>query len=480
MTGRRVRPLLYQFPSHPTTASPSLLFSPSLTKSPLYSIVSPMVRRFWNWIWPASQVKGRMLSLDVLRGVAILMVLAAHVSPFWLPARDSALGYPLHWLRENGPRGVDMFFVLSGFLVGGLLIREARQYGRVDWKRFLLRRGFKIWPAYYVYLLVLPFFIFVQHGGQLMPWLWDARANVFHLQNYWRAGDEFLPGRGTYITPRPHTWSLAVEEHFYLGLTLLIVLLANVWGQRRGRLGLILPIGVGIMALSFFFRLQFWNAHPGVSGNYFRYPTHFRMDGLFFGVMMAYVYQFRREWFFAVFRYWPATLAAGIALQLLFPQPHPRLETPYTWTYGPTITYLSFALMLGSLIAGGETSPFLQRLLHRWVFRAVAFVGFFSYSIYLWHWDLGLGAIKVITRYGSWFRDQVGNDISLLLFTVPAVALYAAFAIGMGILLGRLIETPALALRDRVLPRRTAAMEVAPEQSDATVVREPQPPPLSR
>ncbi|HEY3398880.1 MAG TPA: acyltransferase [Armatimonadota bacterium] len=429
-----------------------------------------MLRRFWNWIWPASQIKGRILALDVLRGLAILMVLAAHVSPYWLPARESALGFPLHWLRDNGPRGVDLFFVLSGFLVGGLLVREARQYGRVDWKRFLLRRGFKIWPAYCIYLLVLPALIYVQHGS-VFPFLWGAKANLFHLQNYWREGTEFLAGRGTYITPRPHTWSLAVEEHFYLGLTLLMVLLTRGRQGRPGNLRLILPLGVAIMAISFLSRLQLWNAHPGISGNYFRYPTHFRMDGLFFGVMMAYVYHAHRAWFFTIFRYWPATLAAAGVLLLVFPQPQPLSETAFTWTYGPTVTYLGFALLLGSFIVGGETSPFLQRLLHRWVFRAMAFLGFFSYSIYLWHWDLGLGAIKVITRYGGWAGSLAGSEVRLLLFAIPAVTLYVVFATGMGILLGRLIETPALILRDRILPRRAASMEVASDQSDATVLR---------
>ena len=415
-----------------------------------------MRQKLWNWVWPASQGRGRMLSLDVLRGVAILMVLCAHVSPVWFPPPGTWTYSALNWVRDQGPRGVDLFFVLSGFLVGGLLVREAKQYGQVDWKRFLIRRGFKIWPAYYVYLLFLPVAILVQHG-HLFPYIDDLRANFVHLQNYWRASAEVLPGRGNFITPRPHTWSLAVEEHFYLGLTLLIVLLTRPWAVRRGALRLIPPLGLALGLFCLAARTQFWNLHPGASGNYWRYPTHFRMDALFFGVVLAYFYHFHKQRFLAAFRWWPATLAAGVALQFLFPAPPPGLETPYTWTYGPTITYLGFALVLGSLVTSGETSPFMLRLLRRGVFRAVAFIGFFSYSIYLWHWDLGLGATKLITRLaGDLGAQGAGHS---LLFTVPAVALYASFAIGMGIVLGRLIETPALALRDKLLPRRTAAME---------------------
>jgi len=139
---------------------------------------------------------GRLMQLDVLRGAAILLVLCRHgiVSSEragWLKSLSFHLWH-LGWT------GVDLFFVLSGFLVGGLLFKEIRVSGRLNAKRFLVRRGFKIWPAYFVFLA----FVFVRESrikthtvkGALRALL----PNLVHLQNYLG-------------TPRPITWSLAVE-----------------------------------------------------------------------------------------------------------------------------------------------------------------------------------------------------------------------------------------------------------------------------
>lgn len=97
---------------------------------------------------------GRLIQLDVLRGIAIALVLFEHRPntpkgpPGWIDGLIAPISAAL-WT------GVDLFFVLSGYLVGGLLISEMAKSGRIDLKRFWIRRGFKIWPSYYLYLAVL-------------------------------------------------------------------------------------------------------------------------------------------------------------------------------------------------------------------------------------------------------------------------------------------------------------------------------------
>src|SRR5689334_22577354 len=138
----------------------------------------------------------RLVVLDGLRGIAILLVLGRHAGPGLRP------------LWEFGWMGVDLFFVLSGFLVSGLLFHEYRRYGRIRPLWFLGRRGFKIYPAFYFLLLVTWFWI--GRGFPLRFFLYEA----LFVQNYFG-----------YIWDQ--TWSLAVEEHFYLGLTLMMWALAR-------------------------------------------------------------------------------------------------------------------------------------------------------------------------------------------------------------------------------------------------------------
>jgi peptidoglycan/LPS O-acetylase OafA/YrhL len=141
--------------------------------------------------------------LDVLRCIAVLLVLICHTVE---PTRFEAA------LRV----GVDLFFVLSGFLISGLLFAEYKKRGSIDFKRFFIRRGLKIYPAFY-FLLIITFAYQVRFHqvGPLSRYL----SEIFYVQNY---GD-LIWG---------HTWSLAVEEHFYILLPLFFLLLIRYSSHR--------------------------------------------------------------------------------------------------------------------------------------------------------------------------------------------------------------------------------------------------------
>src|ERR1700733_8613286 len=92
----------------------------------------------------------REIELDFIRGIAILMVIDFHGARTFLLAPFAWMGF-----ANFGWAGVDVFFVLSGFLVGGLLVKEWKLFGRINSKQFLIRRGFKIWPQYYFFLILM-------------------------------------------------------------------------------------------------------------------------------------------------------------------------------------------------------------------------------------------------------------------------------------------------------------------------------------
>lgn len=151
----------------------------------------------------------RNRQLDVLRGTAILLVLGRHLPEGTTPIRGFIVGILSLWYRI-GWSGVDLFFVLSGFLVSGLLFREYRAEGHVRPGRFYLRRGLRIWPAFYLMIAV----------SLLLLWrttrLSQVLIEVFFVQSYFSKGCLWM-----------HTWTLAVEEHFYLALGALTYFLAK-------------------------------------------------------------------------------------------------------------------------------------------------------------------------------------------------------------------------------------------------------------
>jgi len=121
------------------------------------------------------------------------------------------------FLKDVGWAGVDLFFVLSGFLISGLLFLEYKKRGSIDFKRFFIRRGLKLYLAFYV-LLATTFA--VQHALHRLSGFDNYRHEIIYLQNY-------LPGIWD------HMWTLAVEEHFYILLPVFLLVLIRFSSNRK-------------------------------------------------------------------------------------------------------------------------------------------------------------------------------------------------------------------------------------------------------
>ena len=376
---------------------------------------------------PASK-SPRLLQLDFLRGIAILLVLCFHGV---ISARTAGFLAPVATrLNRMGWIGVDLFFVLSGFLIGGLLFQEYLTHGQLDVKRFLVRRAFKIWPSYYLYLLFV--FVWIQCGG------WDERpeasrslvANLLHIQNYT-------------TPPRGHTWSLAVEEHFYLVLPFLLTLLIGRGSRTGNRLSFFPWIVAAVAALCLFLRYETSFLTPWRQVTHY-FPTQLRMDSLFFGVLLAYFYHLQPNRIEKLRPYLPALFVAGLVL--ILPAAIFDIQTKFMSVPGFSILYVGFGCILLAVIMTPIDIGVAGRALGSPLARGIAFIGFYSYPIYLWHIDCATLPLRYLAKHG--FLASLPGFARYLIF----MAIYVLITTAVGFLIGRLIEKPALRLRDRLFP----------------------------
>jgi peptidoglycan/LPS O-acetylase OafA/YrhL len=382
---------------------------------------------------------GRMIQLDVLRGVAILLVLARHAVVPWSmagPFRPITLT-----LWRFGWTGVDLFFVLSGFLIGGLLFNEIKKTNHLDVKRFLIRRGFKIWPAYFVYIAFV--FCVIAHQAGWRQSFHAVLPNLLHVQNYLG-------------TPRGQTWSLAIEEHFYLALPLFLLLLLAL-GRRRG------SILVGVPATAAFLivvctSLRFiFNGHHAFHMFPDQTATHLRIDSLFFGVLLAYGYHLRPDLMRRLARHRLALLIVG--LLLISPMAlHDLSERPYIWTIGFTMLYVGYGLILIAFVYTNPGEGLAGKLILSGPSRTVAWIGLFSYSIYLWQFDLAVNPVE------AWVLPHLPHHPATLFWALGS-AIYLLVAVVTGVILSKLVEMPVLALRERLFPRRQRAVPMPPARA---------------
>jgi peptidoglycan/LPS O-acetylase OafA/YrhL len=362
----------------------------------------------------------RVFELDILRGFAILLVLGFH-NPS-LPGESGVLRPVEGVFHAIGWSGVDLFFVLSGFLIGGLLFAEIERSGRLNAKRFLTRRMLRIWPAYYCLLLVAFARLVIQTHG-------DWTASVGAMWPGFTNIENFIQ------VPRPQLWSLAIEEHFYVLLPLLLIVLLRLRSSNRG-IRLIPHICIGLVFGCLALRgLLVLTTHVDV-----RRQTYLCIDALFFGVTLAYIRSHRPELVARVSRNrWLMPLALMMFVPAL-------VGGTIRDTIGYSSLYIGYALILIRFVYRGERSAVLNRFVVSRSAGLIAWIGTYSYAIYLWHYDTGW--------WGYVYGENVGTALGLpgAVVWLCHTALWFTVSIFSAVLLTRLIEAPVMRLRERFFP----------------------------
>lgn len=357
----------------------------------------------------------RLVSIDFLRGLAVSLVLFRHFGI-------------IDWLSDIGWSGVDLFFVLSGFLVSGILFSEYTKSGTIKPMRFLIRRGLKIYPLFYLFILLttvksLAVYLLSLEGNKNFS-LSGLLSELFFVQNYFD---------GLWA----HTWSLAVEEHFYLLLILIITTLLSIEQLKNFGLffGLWLIVAVGSLLL----RVNNHLTQPFTIDTHMFY-THLRIDSLFFGVLLSYLYHFKKGAFnsFLEKYRWVIGAIGVICLSIMFFFP---LQSFVMNTVGLTATYIGYGALLLLCLKNENYFLSTNNFITKTLTKSMAFIGYYSYSIYLFH-------LAVLVYLIEPFFKHSNNEIAFLL--------YALGSIVVGVAASRLIEKPVLRFRNNRFPQLSA------------------------
>jgi len=368
---------------------------------------------------PRFEGRQRQPGLDLLRALAIIVVVIYHagIMGFPLPSRVHRWG----WI------GVDLFFVLSGYLIGGQLLAEVARSEHLNLARFYARRVLRIMPAYFVILTIYFLLPSWREYPDMAQPLWKFLLSVQNIA---------LHG-GTAFS---HSWSLAVEDQFYLALP--FILLVLFW-RPRGAILVSCFIVLSGLFLRAFLAAQNASVDGGVSFRGFQawiyYPTWTRLDPLVLGVVIA-------------------------AIEKSRPRLWQRLTNSAIWLWVPALALIAYALWLGEsdyinfnacvwqfpLIATGMAVLLIcalsPRLPLRWfAIPGAAFVASIAYSAYL---------VQKVVIHGvaEFCRVHDIDPKSAVALIGVEFCVYAAATI-----LFFTVERPFLKLRHRIAPRSRAS-----------------------
>ncbi len=346
-------------------------------------------------------------SLDGLRGVAILSVLAFHG---FLPMHwKSPTGAVLVHLPLAGWSGVDLFFVLSGFLITGILI-DSRSSSRF-FKNFYARRMLRIFPIYYLFLAVMLIILprlkpfntpDLQALLHYQGWMWTYLTNIGFIvhQKAWASPDWL---------DMNHLWSLAVEEQFYIFWPLVVFFIS-----RRS-----LKTACGLLiVLSLAARCTLWLLHQRNGAIYF--PTFCRLDGVAMGALAAILIRERSAAEVSRLAKRCALIAGAMVVAVIV------WRRGWVFTDSPTVVFgvsaVSFFSMAMLLLAIEPTGT-LARLL---TWRPLREIGKYSYALYLFHAPLRAPLASLVSPdllASSCHSEVVGYTLFVILFgTISFVA----------------------------------------------------------
>jgi peptidoglycan/LPS O-acetylase OafA/YrhL len=335
-------------------------------------------------------------ALDGFRGVAILLVLLHHLR----------LPYP-----TGGFVGVDIFFVLSGFLITSLLCEEQSQFGSIKFGYFYQRRALRLLPALILLIAAVMTLALLSGSPSRIRELGKCSlAALLYAMNWLTALDRIA------WSPLSHTWSLSSEEQFYLAWPLLLWGLLALKGRPRTVIGLVIGL---ILALTVY-RAWVWQLHHSAQRVYYCLDTH--ADGLITGCLLALL--FSQGVLSAHLRIgpwgWPALLLIAEVAAV------GTTDSSAIWYGGLSAVNISAAVIITSVLCAPESA--LAKFLGS---TPLVWMGRLSYGIYLWHYPIFLQAEKTLGSKGR--VVSIGASLAAT-FTVSSASYY-------------LVERPLLRLK---------------------------------
>jgi peptidoglycan/LPS O-acetylase OafA/YrhL len=387
-------------------------------------------------------------TLDGVRGLAILLVMLWHMTVI---EQKSDAGQLVFALASFGWAGVDLFFVLSGLLITGILLDSREKQGY--FRNFYIRRALRIWPLYYA-ILIFSFYILPHLPSLPIEKLGNFNRIAGSQGWYWLLLQNYsIAAAGIYRhAVMDVTWSLAIEEQFYLVWPLLVFFVAS----RRLLTWILVALIAAGAALRAYGALAGWNT----IAIYVLTPTH--LDGLCVGGLIAIAMraQLDRRWLAWAAR--GALLAGGaVVLTLAVVRGPFSADDRYVEIFG----FLALAVLFGgfttSAVLTSGSGSLLDRLLSNVVLRQF---GLYSYAMYLIHLPLR-AFIRDRVLKPQMFNDFPGGPlVAQLVFYVVAIALTFAVAAASY----HMFEKHVLKLKDVLAPSRPrpatpAAAEPAPE-----------------
>lgn len=364
----------------------------------------------------------RLPGLDLLRAIAIVWVMLFHSLVV------GGLDPGFAWLSRYGWAGVDIFFVLSGFLIGTQVLRPLQRGEPLSFGGFYARRAWRILPAFAVVLALYVWLPMLREAPGLQPW-WQFATFTLNLLIDYNQNQAFS-----------HAWSLCVEEHFYLVFPLLAW-----WLTRRPSTLKFVGVCAAVLVLGIVLRATVWLHDAAIDPprNWFLediyYPTWMRLDGLLMGIMLAVLRVCRPQ----AWARWQTrsnvVLLGGIAVSCLalwlFRDRGGLLANAIGW---PLLSF-GFGLLV---FAGADHNS----LIGRWRVPGAGWLAAISYSLYLSH--------KIAFHVVATTLDAQLHGHGMFAF-----ATYAVAALLLGAALHYLVERPFLRLRERREARKISGAE---------------------
>jgi peptidoglycan/LPS O-acetylase OafA/YrhL len=319
-------------------------------------------------------------AFDGIRGVFVLVVLAVHATYLVVPKYQGLY-------VSGGFIAVDVFFVLSGFLITSLLLQEWDRHDRIDMRAFYRRRVLRLFPALWTVMLVQLVYTIVVHDP-LGYELKGLAAILLYVGNFsWKFGAIIPDAFG-------QTWSLAIEEQFYLLWPLALIVLIRLRNRR-----LTIGVMVGLIAVAFVTRAVLF--HAGVPWNKVYVQTEARFDTLMVGTLFAYLLHtgWRLPRWIGAYGLLGMVLLTGITV---------TAHREDSWMFYGGYTLVALASGFICLAALDE------RWSLGWLFgaRPFLFLGRLSYSLYVWHVFVFFAVARAWSHHSDWVRLSAALTIT--------------------------------------------------------------------